>query len=84
MHPQEQLSMMERILKELIDLSNNQTAVLKKISEIEFDILSIRNNDLEEKLAALFEHTSQNQNLVSGFTSLFNEKTEQFRIKHKP
>lgn len=83
MQPLEKLRMMEKIGRELDDLANSQTAVLKKISQIEADNINLNNKGLEEKLVEIFEHISENQDLVTGLASSFREETDKFRTDNK-
>ena len=83
MQPLEQLRMMEKIVRELEDLSNSQTSVLKKISQIEADNINLNNKGLEEKLVALFEHISENQGLAADLATSFSAETDQYRTDNK-
>ncbi len=83
MQPLEKLKMMEKIVRELDDLANSQTAILKKISQIEADNINLNNKGLEEKLMAIFEHISENQDLVSNLAGSFAEETGKYRTDNK-
>mgnify|MGYP003577729242 CR=1 FL=1 len=83
MQPLEKLKMMEKIVRELEDLANSQTAILKKISQIEADNINLNNKGLEEKLMEIFEHISDNQDLVSGLATSFSEETDKYRTDNK-
>ena len=52
MEPRQQLALMDKIIRELDDLKNSQTSVLKKIAQIEADNINlgieVLNNDLPE------------------------------------
>lgn len=50
------LSTMNKILRELEDVSNSATALLKKIAQIETENINFGNKLLEEKLPDVFEH----------------------------
>lgn len=83
MQPLEKLKMMEKIVRELDDLANSQTAILKKISQIEADNINLNNKGLEEKLMEIFEHISENQELVTGLVSSFTNETDTYRTDNK-
>ncbi len=83
MQPLEKLKMMEKIVRELDDLANSQTAILKKISQIEADNINLNNKELEEKLMEIFEHISENQDLVTGLAASFTDETGKFRTDNK-
>jgi hypothetical protein len=79
MQPLEQLRMMEKIVRELDDLQNSQTSVLKKISQIEADNINLGNAELEKKLARIFEDINANLELVKDLYSSFSQETEEFK-----
>ena len=83
MQPLEKLKMMEKIVRELDDLANSQTAILKKISQIEADNINLNNKGLEEKLMEIFEHISDNQDLVTGLAAAFSHETDKYRVDNR-
>jgi hypothetical protein len=83
MQPLEKLKMMEKIVRELEDLANSQTAILKKISQIEADNINLNNKGLEEKLMEIFEHISDNQDLVGGLVTSFGQETDKYRTDNR-
>ncbi len=52
----EKLSIMNKILRELEDVSNSSTALLKKIAQIETENINLGNKLLEQKIPDVFEH----------------------------
>ncbi len=48
--------MMDKILRELEDLTNSQTSVLKKIGQIEAENINLGDRYLEKKIPDIFEH----------------------------
>jgi hypothetical protein len=56
MDNREKLAMMDKILRELEDLTNSQTSVLKKIGQIEAENINLGDGYLEKKLPDIFEH----------------------------
>ena len=79
----EKFKMMEKIVRELDDLQNSQTSVLKKISQIEADNINLGNKGLEDKLSEIFQHISDNLELVTGLQVSFNAETDKYRIDNK-
>lgn len=79
----ERLKMMEKIVRELDDLQNSQTSVLKKISQIEADNINLGNKGLEEQLTEIFQHVSDNLELVTGLQNSFSSETDQYRTENK-
>ncbi|HKC36640.1 MAG TPA: hypothetical protein VKB95_11280, partial [Chitinophagaceae bacterium] len=55
MKPREQLSLMDKIIRELDDLKNSQTSVLKKISRIEADNINLGVDLLSNGLPEIHE-----------------------------
>jgi ElaB/YqjD/DUF883 family membrane-anchored ribosome-binding protein len=56
MDNREKLAVMDKILRELEDLTNSQTSVLKKIGQIETENINLGDKYLEDKLPDIFEH----------------------------
>ncbi len=56
MDSREKLAMMDKILRELEDLTNSQTSVLKKIGQIEAENINLGDRYLEKKIPDIFEH----------------------------
>ena len=52
----EKLAVMNKILRELEDVSNSSTALLKKIAQVETENINFGNKLLEQKLPDIFEH----------------------------
>jgi hypothetical protein len=83
MQPLEKLRMMEKIVRELDDLQNSQTSVLKKISQVEADNINLGNAELENKLGKIFEDVNSNLELVKDLHSSFSQETEEFKTNNK-
>lgn len=56
MDKMEKLNIMNKILRELEDVSNSSTALLKKIAQIETENINLGNKLLEQKIPDIFEH----------------------------
>lgn len=78
MTPRAQLELMDKILRELEDLANSQTSVLKKISQIEAENITLSNKVLEEGLPDLHEHVDEALEECNTLLSEFTESREQF------
>ncbi|MGV3529373.1 MAG: hypothetical protein ACO1OO_10805 [Flavisolibacter sp.] len=72
MNQLEKLEMMDKMLRELDDLKNSQTSVLKKLSQIEADNINLGVGLLEKKLPDLHEE-------VDASVTIVNELLEEFR-----
>ncbi len=56
MQPREKLVMMDKILRELEDVGNSQTSVLKKIAQLETENMNLGDKFLEKRLPDIHEH----------------------------
>ncbi len=73
MDKREKLAMMDKILRELEDLTNSQTSVLKKIGQIEAENINLGDRFLEKKLPDIYEHADE---ALKEATSIHEEYTE--------
>ncbi|HVG41595.1 MAG TPA: hypothetical protein VM888_08280 [Chitinophagaceae bacterium] len=69
----EKLAMMDKILRELEDLTNSQTSILKKIGQIEAENINLGDKFLDEKLPDVFEHADD---ALTETTTIYTEYTE--------
>ncbi|KAA5536727.1 hypothetical protein F0919_03390 [Taibaiella lutea] len=79
----EKWQLMDKIVRELDDLSNSQTAVLKKIGQIEADNINLNNTSLEKSLSEIYTKVSENLELVAALATTFREETEKFMADNK-
>jgi ElaB/YqjD/DUF883 family membrane-anchored ribosome-binding protein len=79
----EKWQLMDKIVRELEDLSNSQTAVLKKIAQIEADNINLNNTTLEKSLSEIYTKVSENLELVSALVTTFSAETEKFMTDNK-
>jgi ElaB/YqjD/DUF883 family membrane-anchored ribosome-binding protein len=73
MDKREKLAMMDKILRELEDLTNSQTSVLKKIGQIEAENINLGDRFLEKKLPDIYEHADE---ALKEATTIHEEYTE--------
>lgn len=73
MDNREKLAMMDKILRELEDLTNSQTSVVKKIGQIEAENINLGDRFLEKKLPDIFEHADD---ALKEATTIHEEYTE--------
>jgi hypothetical protein len=78
MDKMEKLALMDKILRELDDLKNSQTSVLKKLSQIEVDNINLGVSLLEKKLPDLHEEVDSGVSIVSGLLEEFQEHRDKF------
>ncbi|HTN18544.1 MAG TPA: hypothetical protein VL092_12720 [Chitinophagaceae bacterium] len=79
----EKWELMTKIVRELEDLSNSQTAVIKKIAQIEADNINLGNTTLDKSLGDIYNKVSENLELVSALASSFSEETDKYRVDNK-
>lgn len=73
MDPKQQLALMDKIIRELDDLKNSQTSLLKKISQIEADNINLGIGVLSDGLPDLHEEVDQGLQKVSEIHEQFTE-----------
>jgi hypothetical protein len=66
----EKLKLMDKILRELEDTINSETALVKKIAQLEAENINLGDRTLEQKLPEIFE---QIDNALASTTELQNE-----------
>ena len=83
MEKMQKLELMDKIIRELDDLKNSQTAVLKKVSQIEADNINLGVSLLEKSLPDVHEKVDESVVLVTGIMSEFEEYREKFFVDNK-
>ncbi|CAN5122038.1 hypothetical protein BH20BAC1_BH20BAC1_17220 [soil metagenome] len=73
MDKREKLDLMEKMVRELDDVVNSQTSLLKKVAQIEADNINLGNSLLEKQLPDI--HSSADEALTKA-NSLLDEFTE--------
>ena len=73
MDKREKLGSMEKMIRELDDIVNSQTSLLKKITQLEAENINLRNNLLEKQLPEI--HSKADETLTTA-SKLVNEFTE--------
>jgi len=79
----EKLALMDKILRELDDLKNSQTSVLKKLSQIEVDNINLGAAILEKKLPDLHEEVDSGVSIVTALLDEFQEYRDKFYTDNK-
>ena len=74
----QKLEMMDKILRELDDLKNSQTSVMKKIAQIEADNINLGAQILEKPLADIHDKVYQNVGHVTSLEETFQEHRDKF------
>ena len=73
MDAKQQLALMDKIVRELDDLKNSQTSVLKKIAQIEADNINLNSDILSDGLPDLHEEVDDGLKKVSELHEKFSE-----------
>jgi hypothetical protein len=73
MEPRQQLALMDKIVRELDDLKNSQTAVLKKIAQIEADNINLGIDLLNNALPGIHEEVDDGVEKASALLEQFIE-----------
>ena len=79
----QKLELMDKILRELDDLKNSQTAVLKKVAQIEADNINLGVGLLEKKLPHLHEEVDSGIEIVTTLLQEFQEHRDKFFVDNK-
>lgn len=82
MKPAQKLALMDKIIRELDDLKNSQTAVLKKIAQIEADNINLSSDLLNDGLPAIHEEVDDAVQKISELIEPFTEFRNNFEKEH--
>lgn len=78
MDKREKLSSMEKMIRELDDIVNSQTSLLKKISQIEADNINLGNSFLEKQLPEIHSKADETLNAASQLVEEFTTVKDKF------
>jgi hypothetical protein len=79
----EKLSLMDKILRELDDLKNSQTSVLKKLAQIEADNINLGVGLLNNRLPDLHEEVDSGVSIITALLDEFQEYRDKFYTDNK-
>ena len=83
MKPKEQLALMNKIIRELDDLKNSQTSVLKKLAQIEADNINLDVGILSDGLPDLHEEVDHGLQKVSELHEQFTEYRNKYELDNQ-
>lgn len=83
MEPRAKLAVMDKMLRELEDLSNSLTSVVKKIGQLEAENINLDNKVLNDGLPELFEHIDGALNEATTLQTEFTEARDKFYKDNK-
>ncbi len=79
----EKMHMMDKMIRELEDISNSQTSLLKKIGQLEADNINLGNSLLEKKLPDMFAKIDEGVNEATSLHESFSELRNKFVADNK-
>ncbi len=83
MDHRQQLTLMDKIIRELDDLKNSQTSVLKKIAQIEANNINLGVDVLSDALPGIHEEVDDAVQKVSALLEEFKEHRNKFESDNK-
>ena len=83
MKKKQQYELMQKIARELEDLSNSQASVLKKIAQIEADNINLSNNSLEKVLPDVHASVDEGLDKINGLLNVFQQDITNFKTKNE-
>ena len=79
----QKLELMDKIVRELDNLKNSQTAVLKKVAQIEADNITLGVALLDQKLPDLHEEVDSSVEIVTALLADFQAYREKYFVDNK-
>lgn len=79
----EKMHMMDKMLRELLDITNSQTSLLKKITQLEADNINLGNGLLDKKLPDIHEKVDQALTEVTAVNYEFTQVRNKFVTDNK-
>jgi hypothetical protein len=83
MDHKQQLALMDKILRELDDLKNSQTSVLKKIAQVEADNINLGVDLLNDGLPDIHEEVDDAVEKIAALQESFKEHRDKFEMENK-
>jgi hypothetical protein len=88
MDKREKLNSMEKMIRELDDIVNSQTSLLKKISQLEAENINLGNSLLEKRLPDIHSNADDTlttaSQLVAEFTEVKNKFIKDNKLDEEP
>jgi hypothetical protein len=78
MDKREKLSSMEKMIRELDDIVNSQTSLLKKIAQLEAENINLGNNLLEKQLPEIHSKADETLSTASRLVEEFTAAKDKF------
>ena len=74
--------LMEKIVRELVDLQHSQQAIIQKIGKIEVDNMELSDKKLDKDLPDMHQRVADNLDTITDILAYFEEKTQNFGNKN--
>ncbi|RYG21867.1 MAG: hypothetical protein EOO07_01505 [Chitinophagaceae bacterium] len=74
--------LMEKIVRELVDLQHSQQAIIQKIGKIEVDNIELSDKKLDKDLPDMHQRVADNLDTITDILAYFADKTENFGSKN--
>ena len=78
MDNREKLHVMEKMLRELDDIVNSQTSLLKKVAQLEAENINLGNRILEKQLPEIHSKADETLTVASQLQEEFTEAKDKF------
>lgn len=79
----QKLNLMDKVVRELEDLKNSQVSILKKLSQIEADNITLQVNLLDEKLPDLHEEIDSSVEIVNNLLEELQVQRQKYFADNK-
>ena len=79
----EKMHMMDKMIRELEDISNSQTSLLKKVAQIEADNINLGNSLIEKKIPDMYAKIDDGVNDATSLQEEFTEVRNKFVADNK-
>ena len=84
MEPRLQIALMDKIVRQLDDVKNSQTAVLKKLAQIEVDNMNLSSDLLSDALPTMHSGIDDSIQKLKVVLETFKEQKMEFESKNRP
>lgn len=78
----EKFKSMEKVLREIEDLKNSETAVIKKIGQIETENMNLNIQSLEKSIAEVYDGAYKNLENIEALHTSFTDSVSEFKEKN--
>lgn len=83
MDKREMLTAMEKMLREVEDVVNTQTSLLKKIAQIEADNINLGNKIIDKHISDIMAKADDGLNLATDLQTEFTAAKDKFIVDNK-